>query len=146
MRTSWILCFSALFGISAMANAATIYKWTDSQGRIHFGSQPPVGYSAETITTKNIQLPAATRDSSETAATEAKTQKEIDRQVQRQIATEEAELRQFCARTRTTLAQLNNNPRLLAEVDGKTVRLSEEERQRRINEAREQIRQNCQGL
>ena len=63
--------------------------------------------------------------------------------MKRQVAQEQAELETFCRDMRTRLAQLKNNPRLLAEVDGQMVRLSEEERQNRIRETEEKISEFC---
>lgn len=146
MRASWILCFACLLGASAMADAATIYKWTDTQGQVHFGSQPPVGHPSETISTRSVRLPAPATVKTPTTEQVADNQSDIDREVKREIAREQAELRQFCTRARTNLAQLNNNPRLLTEIDGKTVRLTEQERQERIRQAQEQIKEHCQGL
>jgi hypothetical protein len=44
---------------------------------------------------------------------------------------------------RTSLAQLENNPRLRAEIDGEVRRLGEDERQQRIAEAKKAISENC---
>lgn len=140
------LCCAALLCLGATANAATIYKWTDEQGHTHFGSQPPTDYTAEVLTTKPFNLPApAVRQPSEPAA-ESPRQSDIDQQVRSQVAQQQAELRAYCTSLRTSLSQLNNNPRLFAEVNGKTVRLGEDERQQRIQQVREQISKNCENL
>lgn len=146
MRTLAVTLFAGLLlsGI-ACAQAATIYKWTDSQGQVHFGSQPPVGYDSERITTRSRNSttaaePAGTQDTHQETG---ESQKEIDARVRREVAREQAELKAFCTDMRTRLSQLKNNPRLLAEVDGEMVRLSEEERQRRIGEAEDKISEFC---
>lgn len=146
MRILPATLFAALL-LSSMANAeaATIYKWVDAQGRTHFGSQPPAGLESQRLTTTS--RPAVTGTSplsgqpSESA--DSPSQKEIDAKIKRQVAIEQAELQAYCTDMRTRLSQLKNNPRLLAEVDGQMVRLSEEERQGRILEAESKISEFC---
>ncbi|MCY1527578.1 hypothetical protein D9M68_626470 [compost metagenome] len=71
-------------------------------------------------------------------------QKAIDKKVKADVATQEAERRKYCETIRTNLAQLQNNPRLRAEVDGEVRRLREEERQSRIKDAEKAISENCE--
>lgn len=146
MRTlSAMLCSGMLLFGLASAQASTIYKWVDSQGQLHFGSQPPAGQDSERLTTRSWAPapPAETETQTDTAVPESKSQQEIDREVKRQVAREQEELREYCLNMRTRLAQLKNNPRLMAEIDGQNVRLSEEERQQRILEAEQQIGEFC---
>lgn len=42
------LVLIVLLTASAIA-AAQIYRWTDEQGRVHYGSQPPPGQKAESV-------------------------------------------------------------------------------------------------
>ncbi|MNF77850.1 hypothetical protein D3C84_600030 [compost metagenome] len=70
-------------------------------------------------------------------------QKAIDEKVKADVAAQEAERRKYCETIRTNLAQLQNNPRLRAEVDGEMRRLGEEERQSRIKDAEKAISENC---
>ncbi|MNF04397.1 hypothetical protein D3C80_2039020 [compost metagenome] len=70
-------------------------------------------------------------------------QKAIDEKVKADVASQEAERRKYCENIRTNLAQLQNNPRLRAEVEGEVRRLTEEERQSRIKEAEKAIGDNC---
>lgn len=137
-----------LLGSTPGLHAATIYKWTDNQGQTHFGSQPPAGQDSQRITThtpKQPTQPAPTPTPATDMASPAdnKTQAEIDAEVRRQVVREQAELQTYCTDMRTRLAQLKNNPRLLAEIDGQMVRLSEEERQNRITEAENKIIEHC---
>ncbi len=149
MRISALaLCAGLLLSSIAGVQAATIYKWTDAQGQTHFGSQPPAGQDSERFTTHNRMIPAATGPAAaQKAPMEADIdQKKIDADVRRQVASEQAELREYCVTMRTRLAQLKNNPRLLTEVNGEMVRLSEEERQNRISETEAKINESCNNL
>lgn len=143
MRTLAVTLFAGLlFSGITNAQAATIYKWTDNQGQVHFGSRPPVGHDSERITTKSIEFPVFNEQASEQPSS-GESQKEIDARVRRDVAREQAELQTFCTSLRTQLSQLKNNPRLLAEINGETVRLSEEERQERISETENKIQEFC---
>ena len=71
-------------------------------------------------------------------------QQAIDEKVKKEVAAKEAERKQYCEKMRTNLAQLENNPRLREEVNGEVRRLDEDERQKRIAEAKKAIAENCQ--
>ncbi len=43
-----VLLFGALIVWSAMASAV-VYKWTDADGHVHYGDQPPDGVKAEVV-------------------------------------------------------------------------------------------------
>lgn len=139
-----ILTSSLLLALSASAMASQVYKWVDAQGVTHFGAQPPQGQQATTINTAVPQPkttePLATPTFESIADPE---QAAIDEKVKQEVATQEAERKQYCQAVRTNLAQLENNPRVRVEVDGEVRRLNEEERQQRIGEAKQAIAKNC---
>jgi hypothetical protein len=43
------VCVLALLTGAPQLQANTIYKWSDSQGRVHYGDEPPRGQQAERI-------------------------------------------------------------------------------------------------
>ncbi|HHX34344.1 MAG TPA: DUF4124 domain-containing protein [Gammaproteobacteria bacterium] len=138
---------SLLLLFSSSVLAAPIFKWVDAQGITHFGSEPPVNQKVESINTKTFQPQLPEKSAAQIAAEEAKqsskTQAEIDREVRKKIAEEETALKKYCSDIRYNLAQLENNPRVLADVDGTPTRLSEEERQARITEIKQAINERC---
>ncbi|MDE3735609.1 DUF4124 domain-containing protein [Pseudomonas resinovorans] len=147
-----ILAASLLLALSTSAMAGQVYKWVDAQGVTHFGAQPPEGQEATSVNTSVPKpRPALLRLDSEIAQPAAPLpqskpvgdQKAIDEKVKAEVATQEAERRKYCENIRTNLAQLQNNPRLRAEVNGEVRRLSEEERQSRMKEAEKAISENC---
>lgn len=132
-----------LLALCGNVMAAQVYKWVDAQGVTHFGAQPPQGQQVETVNTVTAPAkPAATPQSVEQDEAEAD-QSSIDRKVKQQVAAQEAERKRYCETMRTNLAQLQNNPRVRVEDNGETRRLTEEERQSRINETRDKIAENC---
>ncbi|MDM8350852.1 DUF4124 domain-containing protein [Pseudomonas sp. sp1636] len=139
-----ILTSSLLLALSASAMASQVYKWVDAQGGTHFGAQPPQGQQATTINT--AAPPPKTGGSVATPTFESMADPEqaaIDEKVKQEVAIQEAERKKYCQTVRTNLAQLENNPRVRLEVDGEVRRLNEEERQQRIDEAKQAIAKNC---
>lgn len=127
-------------------SAAQIYKWVDAQGVTHFSSEPSAQAKSEKVNPNVFQpkAPASTPSISTQSAQETiKTQAEIDRDVRKQVAKEHAELKKYCAELRYNLAHLKNNPRILADVDGKPTRLTEEDRQARIADIEQSLNERC---
>ncbi len=144
---SVITTASLLLLFSSALLAAPVYKWIDAQGITHFSAEPPLNHPAESILTNSFQPKVPEKTAAQIAAEEAqdssKTQAQVDRDVRKKIAEEEAALKKYCTEIRYNLAQLENNPRVMAQVDGKPTRLSEEERQMRITEIRNTINERC---
>ncbi|WP_222909257.1 DUF4124 domain-containing protein [Pseudomonas sp. DNDY-54] len=137
-----ILAGGFLLALSSSVMAGQVYKWVDAQGVTHFGAQPPQGQPAEALSTATAPpKPAAAPITVEpTGETE---QRQIDRQVKKEVAEQEAERQRYCTTLRTNLAQLQNNPRVRVEENGETRRLNEEERQARISETQKKINDTC---
>ncbi|BBP85480.1 hypothetical protein PHLH8_51220 [Pseudomonas sp. Pc102] len=158
-----ILTGSLLLALGSSAMASQVYKWVDAQGVTHFGAQPPQGQDAKSISTGTAQPkevkpsfenPYPVQPKAEEKAEPAKPaapanagsdekQKAIDEKVKADVAKQEAERKKYCDTTRTNLAQLQNNPRLRVDEGGQIRRLSEEERQAKIAEAKKAIDENC---
>ncbi|CAI8951744.1 MULTISPECIES: DUF4124 domain-containing protein [unclassified Pseudomonas] len=138
MRT---LLLTLLIGISPWGMAAQIYKWVDAQGVTHFDAQPPAGQPSTTLQTPSSPPP---KPGAMPGSGVLGDQKAIDDKVKKQVADQQAQLKQFCEQARTNLAQLQNNPRLREEVEGQMRRLDDAQRQERIVEAQKQIAQNCE--
>ncbi|WP_426619131.1 DUF4124 domain-containing protein [Pseudomonas rustica] len=138
MRT---LLLTLLIGLSPWCMAAQIYKWVDAQGVTHFDAQPPAGQPSTTLQTPSSPPP---KPAPMPASGVLGDQKAIDDKVKKQVADQQAQLKQFCQQARTNLAQLQNNPRLREEVQGQMRRLDDAQRQERIVEAQKQIAQNCE--
>ena len=138
MRT---LLLTLLIGLSPWCMAAQIYKWVDAQGVTHFDAQPPAGQPSTTLQTPSSPAP---KPAPMPGGGVLGDQKAIDDKVKKQVADQQAQLKQFCQQARTNLAQLQNNPRLREQVEGQMRRLDDAQRQERIVEAQKQIAQNCE--
>lgn len=135
---------SLLLTLGTTAMAGRVYTWMDKQGVTHFSEHPPDDQSSITILST---IPPALRlpmpEKLPPIQPSAPEQGTIERRVKRDVATQEAKRREYCETVRTTLAQLENNPRLRAQINGKIRRLTEEERQARIAEAKKAIEDSC---
>ena len=141
---SLIVAGGLLLALSGSVMAGQIYKWVDAQGVTHFGAQPPAGQAVETMNTVVAPPKPATPANTPQQAETGDKQRDIDRKVKEQVAAQEAERKRYCETLRTNLAQLEHNPRVRVEENGEVRRVTEEERQSRISEAKQKIGENCQ--
>jgi hypothetical protein len=139
-----MLAMAVSFGVNAQ-----IYTWVDDNGQTHYSQQPPASGEAETI---NVPLPPPIdqeqaqqevdelieqQQARETAAEEA--QQEQQSEAERQAAIE-----QNCATAQSNLQLYQDNPgRRFLDEEGNAYRLSEEERQQKIDETQQQIEEFC---
>ncbi len=142
MRRS-LIASALIVLMSTPVMAAQVYKWVDAQGVTHFGAQPPEGQQATSVNTTIAPAPAVIPAKLPQVGVDEE-QQAIDEKVKKEVAAKEAERKQYCEKMRTNLAQLENNPRLREEVNGEVRRLDEDERQKRIAEAKKAIAENCQ--
>lgn len=142
-----IITSSLLLAMSATAMASQVYKWVDAQGVTHFSAQPPQGQESTSVNTAAPPpKPDVVEEKKAVPTFESIADPEqaaIDKKVKQDVAAKEAERKKYCEEVRTNLAQLQNNPRVLVQVDGEMRRLKEEERQNRITEAQQSITENC---
>lgn len=99
-----LLC--CLLLISPLANAE-IYRWTDAQGRVHFGEKPEAGAERITVRPQVVERDAATREREARAAKfyDARRQEQA---VAAERAAEVREERQMrCSRLRDSQEQLD---------------------------------------
>ena len=138
-----ILAGGLLLALSSGVMASQVYKWVDAQGVTHFGAQPPQGQSAEALNTATPPPKPIAAELIDAKPADGSEQRDIDRQVKKQVAEQEAERQRYCTTLRTNLAQLQNNPRVRVEEEGEMRRLNEEERQTRIGETKQKIAETC---
>jgi len=143
----WVLLLVAT--ASPAADSQNMYKWTDDQGEVHYTQFPPPGRQVEIL--HGVRPPD---QSSETAGNDLQKQLEAveqqnDKQQQEtKDADQKADIQKIrktnCEAAHQNLVNLNRggNVRYMG-ADGKVMRLTEEERQKRIDEANQQIKENC---
>ncbi|KAB7623222.1 DUF4124 domain-containing protein [Alkalilimnicola sp. S0819] len=124
---------------------AQVYKWTDENGQVHYGSQPPKQGQADRIKLRAAP-PAPRQEKSE--PTQAKD--ESGGEQRRTAAEKEAEaarraqLQENCAIARKNLAVLQEpTHRRFRTDDGEITYFDDEQRQQRIDQAQAYIDENC---
>lgn len=134
----------------ALPVAAQTYRWVDSNGQVHYSSEPPQGQTVEAIKTPtaikidNRDINAEQAEKTKTK-TEADKQAVLNKQAQEQAAKDDAQLKQACNGMRQDLALYQNQPRARIDVEGVTRRLTPEELNKRIADLQKTINDNCQN-
>jgi Domain of unknown function (DUF4124) len=147
-----LLGLSLLFAATQSASGDTdkIYKWMDPNGTIQYTQLPPPP-DVQVLEIMNAPPPA-----NDAAAERARVQQETEaldeRMNERQEATAKAELRaknkeirrQNCVTATKNLTELQQGGiKRYRTADGEVLRLSEDDRQKRIAETEKQITENC---
>jgi len=150
------LLLAACLGISAalLQSAAygEIYKWTDAVGEIHYSQTPPPGG----IKAEEIQG-AAPPPGSPAEATEklrndvqnleeniAKREEAAREKVKQQELTDTYERNCITARNNLTNLEQGGRVRFLTS-DGEVIRLTEEQRQQRMKDTKDHIKEFCKS-
>jgi hypothetical protein len=128
---------------------AGVYKWTDSQGRVHYGDTPPPQQPAQTLRTDKTDetAAAAARQSLANKLTESALKRQQAREAEdkRRAEAEAAQRRaEQCQRARERLTLLQQNvPVMRIDAQGQRQVLSPAERAAALQAAQRQIDENC---
>lgn len=126
---------------------AKIYKWVDDQGNIHYTQTPPLGGKTEVIHTRPDP-----KDASQAGARLQQQLEEFDKRYEARVKAEQErktvqqhkQVKQVnCAAAKQNLSTLQNRGRIKIREGDTYRRLTEEERQTKINEAKKQIGEFC---
>jgi hypothetical protein len=141
------ICLVALCTLTPPQARADIYKWVDDEGKINYSqTPPPQGVASETI--KQAPAPAVAPAPPESKRQERaeEEQKDLEYDAARaRRAEENAEIRRLnCDAATRNLALLEQpGQRRYMNAAGELLRPTNEERQRLIDETRQQIKENC---
>ncbi len=144
MRAMIVSAVLLWLATGASVQAAQIYKWVDAQGVTHYDATPPAGAPAEQVDLQASPPPSS--GSSAPRNTEpdpAAHQRAIDAKVKKQAAVEEKKRQANCEIIRTNLAKLKTYSRIREPVEDGYKRLTQEERQARIDETEKMIAEYC---
>jgi type IV secretory pathway VirB10-like protein len=160
MKTSTYLSLAAFFLLFAGVSAAatTVYKWKDSNGQVHYSDQPPPTGQAETVTVKNPRrkpAPEPVMTEEETASTPAQTeqppamsdeQKAAKEAMKRQQEEQKKIIRKKnCGIAKRNLKTLKSTVRVrkLDPKTGEYVRVSDQERLKKLKQYQRKVREYC---
>lgn len=145
---------AVLLGLGCVATAhGEIYRWVDAEGQVHYSqSLPPTGAAVEKV--QGASKPAVAPDTAQKALQEQV--EKVDTQKQKTVEAKDLEgkvkeeiekRKKNCEVARTNLQTLENlGGRKIQDSEGKVIRLSEEDRQKRLTEAQQQIKDWCEGI
>lgn len=142
LPTLGLLCFS-------IASQATIYKWVDEHGVTQFSQFPPVNQAAEQVrgAPPPADDPAVARERLEQQLEgfdERRAAQETERQEQAQQQEQQALRQRNCAAARHNLQVLERTGRTRVQTeDGEVTYLSDEQRQERVEAARQAVKKYC---
>ena len=118
--------------VPGVAMSASVYKWTDENGVIHFGDQQPTGSNAERVDVRSGTSTSASgnRQSPQERLQNIQERQSDEAEQRKESAVEEARRKQReanCATARSNLDLIDRNARIRIEENGEQRYLSEEE-------------------
>ncbi len=153
MQNTWLYPMKSLLPLimllCTLTAQAAMYRWVDENGVTQYSQTPPPAQDAD-----KLKPPPPPAESPQEARRrlDLQLQQIDDRREDRELADEERRrkeeerriARKNCDSARTNLENLQSASRRLVRMhDGSYKRLTEEERQERMQKAREQIETNC---
>lgn len=157
------LSMAAALLLATPASAEDIYKWVGDDDQVHYTQMPP----PHGIKAIRIQRSAVPTDEQDDEPSEAEAEDELEQASADEFEEELPEaddtevdageeagdedvkiaqaMQENCNNARKNLATLNRGQVRYVDPDGKVIRLSEEERQERIAEAKAQIGVLCKN-
>lgn len=139
------------------ANAEDIYKWIGDDNQVHYTQMPPP-HGIKAIRIQRSDIPADEQPSEDTAEAEDETEQaaiddSFDEQPEAQDAESDAdedakiaqELQENCNHARSNLKALNHGQVRYVSPEGEVIRLTEDQRQTRIEEAKALIGVLCKN-
>jgi len=150
LRRLTVICALLVFTApSPAADSQNMYKWIDDQGEVHYTQFPPPGRKTE-----KMQPPPPPAESPNASGNDLQQQLDaVNKQNQEQLqgakdAKQWAQIQKIrrdnCETAHKNLINLERggNVRYMG-PKGEVIRLTEEDRQKRIDEANAQIKENC---
>lgn len=128
---------------------ADIYRWTDDDGQVHFGENPPMGVDAEPVESRSQPAPPESEQAPETGETddadEATAPDEADQAAQQEDddAVDPA-MAEMCDDVRQNAeVYADESVRRVQREDGEVEVLTPEEREDRLQEAEAFLDEHC---
>jgi hypothetical protein len=150
LRRLPVICALLVFTASSpAADSQNMYKWTDDQGEVHYTQFPPPGRKTEIMQPPPPPAEPPTGSENDLQKQLDTIKQQNDKQLQEtREADQQAEIQKIrkknCETAHKNLINLNRggNVRYMG-PNGEAIRLTEEERQKRIDETNQQIKENC---
>lgn len=137
------LLLPLLLALSPLAQAASVYRWVDAQGQVHYGQTPPPSAAAEP---HSVKVPPASPSAAPAAASPAAPPAASATTPATDPAANRADRARRCTAARERIQYLEDQtPRRLGveQPDGTLARMTEEEFQERLDKARAEAGKHC---
>jgi hypothetical protein len=135
---SKLLLLLLLTTATALAQATTIYKWTDAEGQVHYTrTPPPKSMTGEKIEGQDADKIPATRVDETQAVIEPAQQSPASAE----ISAAEKKRAELCQAAQYDLNEMRRTDRV--KEYGHEIEITEEERLRRIDELNEIVQEHC---
>lgn len=159
MKTKTIITIASISTLSlflSMSAQAEIYKWSDSNGGVHYTATPPA-QSKKKIKSEDIEttiraqagkskpvdkeIATANDDSS------SPDENNNDKKVETELAGPDKKLKNYCKSQRNNLVQLKKNFRnVWIDVKGEKTNLTQEQRKQKVDYLKTRIKEDCAGV
>jgi hypothetical protein len=150
-------CLLVFLLLYSTGSFAALTKWVDAEGKVHYSDQPPpANVKAQTLRpTATSDVPANAGDTSAASAPKTIAEREAElkkAQQEKQVAAEKAAREQArvdakktnCETSQQNLKTLQSDLRLSeVNTEGERVYLSDEQRQKKIEKAKQDIATYC---
>ena len=143
------LIAAALTGLGALPDAAaqeqTVYKWVDAEGVVHYTARPPEGVEYEVVGLETREPEEQAPDETEAAGEEAPAEGIPPAQPEMASTEPDPEMvAERCEQARRNIENLTQRANVLIRgEDGERRQITEEERERMLQEARDFIDEWC---
>jgi len=145
-----LVCLTFILSLFATATFAEIYKWVDENGQTHYSQQAPKDIDATVI--KTPLPPAIDPNAAQQQVDELINQQESEEQLRLEQQNQQkidakniGKQEENCKIAQQRLLEYQNNPgRRIIDADGNVTRLTEEERQQKIQESQNNVTKYCQ--
>lgn len=141
--------YALLLAFLAMNSQAGVYKWTDSEGRVHYTDTPPARQAAQLVRTdkaNEAEADAARRALADKLSESERRRKAAQEAEAKRQAEEEQKRKQAenCQRARDQLTLLQQSRRIgRVDAQGQRYVMEEAERQAAIAEAQKRVGELC---
>ena len=142
-------CLAFVLFFFAANSYADVYKWLDDDGQVHYSQQPPPGQQAEMIKAPPPPAidPAKAQQEIDTLIEQQKAEEQTQQDQNKKSAQEqerENQLEKNCQAAKQNLQAYQDNPgRRLMDDKGNVTRPTEEDRQQKIRESQQKVKEFC---
>jgi hypothetical protein len=148
MKKFYRICLGTLLtlAIASLAQAATMYKWVDKDGHTHYSQQPPADSNYEKLNIRT-QSPSGSSSGSQSGPTYSTPSDSSSGQasdvIKKEVAKGEEQRQKNCEQAKKAL-ETYTAFRRVRDKDGNVVILDDNERAKRIEDAKAAIKEFCE--